>query len=56
MIGSRAIIATAGLAAAGEECIIAPTVYHNNYPSALKALSRNAQPVAIIRALDFACK
>ena len=41
---------------AGEERIIIPTVYRNNYLTALKALSQNTQPTPIIRALDFARK
>lgn len=50
------IMANAELVAAGEERIIIPTVYRNNYLTALKALSQNSQPVPIIRTLDFARK
>lgn len=50
------IMMNAELAAAGEERIIIPTVYRNNYLTALKALSQNTQPTPIIRALDFARK
>lgn len=50
------IMMNAELVAAGEERIIIPTVYRNNYLTALKALSQNAQPSPIIRTLDFARK
>lgn len=50
------IMMNAELVAAGEERIIIPTVYRNNYLTALKALSQNAQPTPIIRTLDFARK
>lgn len=46
----------AELVAAGEERIIIPTVYSNNYLTALKALSQSVQPTPIIRTLDFARK
>lgn len=48
------IMTNAEFIAGGEERIIIPTVYRDNYLSALRALSRtrNAQPV--IRVLDFA--
>lgn len=50
------IMMNAELVAAGEERIIIPTVYRNNYLTALKALSQSAQPTPIIRTLDFARK
>lgn len=50
------IMMNAELVAAGEERIIIPTVYRNNYLTALKALSQNTQPSPIIRTLDFARK
>jgi hypothetical protein len=50
------IMMNAELVAAGEERIIIPTVFRNNYLTALKALSQNAQPMPIIRTLDFARK
>jgi hypothetical protein len=50
------IMMNAELVAAGEERIIIPTVYRNNYLTALKALSQNAEPMPIIRTLDFARK
>jgi len=50
------IMMNAELAAAGEQRIIIPTVYRNNYISALKVLSQSAKPSPIIRVLDFAQK
>lgn len=50
------IMMNAELVAGGEERIIIPTVYRNNYLTALKALSQNSQPTPIIRTLDFARK
>ena len=44
----------AELAAAGEARIIIPTVFRDNYISALKALSLNGRPAALIRVLDYA--
>jgi hypothetical protein len=46
----------AELSAAGEERIIIPTVYRNNYLAALSALSHHAHPEPLIRTLDFAHK
>jgi len=48
------IMMNAELAAAGEERIVVPTVYHANYLSALRALSLTARPEPLIRVLDFA--
>jgi hypothetical protein len=42
------------LVTANESRIIIPTVYRNNYLAALKTLSNNNNPQAIIRVLDFA--
>jgi hypothetical protein len=44
----------AELVAAGENRIIVPTAYRNNYLMALKALSQNGITVALLRTLDFA--
>ena len=44
----------AELVAAGENRIIVPTVYRNNYLMALKALSQNKLTGAIVRVMDFA--
>ncbi len=48
------IMMNAELVAAGESRIIVPTVYRNNYLVALKALSQNGIPGALVRMLDFA--
>ncbi len=48
------IMMNAELVAENEGRIIIPTVYRTNYLMALKALSHNQQPQAIIRTLDFA--
>lgn len=50
------IMMNAELVAAGEERIIIPTVYRNNYLSSLKAISQSGHPEALIRTLDFAQK
>jgi hypothetical protein len=42
------------LVAAGENRIIVPTVYRNNYLVALKALSQNRVTGALVRVMDFA--
>ena len=44
----------AELVAAGENRIIVPTVYRNNYLMALKALSQNGITGALVRTMDFA--
>ncbi len=46
----------AELVGAGQARIIIPTVFRNNYLSALKALTHQAKPDALIRVLDFAQK
>jgi hypothetical protein len=38
----------------GENRIIVPTVYRNNYLMALKALSQNTVTGALVRVMDFA--
>jgi hypothetical protein len=48
------IMMNAELVAAGENRIVVPTVYRNNYLMALKALSQNGITGALVRALDFA--
>ena len=48
------IMMNAELVAAGENRIIVPTVYRNNYLAALKALSHNGITGALVRTLDFA--
>ncbi len=48
------IMMNAELVAAGENRIIVPTVYRNNYLMALKALSQNGIAGAFVRAMDFA--
>ena len=50
------LIMNAELSATGEERIIIPTVYRNNYLAALSALSNHAHPEPLIRTLDFAQK
>lgn len=50
------VMMNAELIGGGEERIIIPTVYRNNYLSSLKALSQNATPEPLIRTLDFAQK
>jgi hypothetical protein len=48
------IMMNAELVAAGENRIIVPTVYRNNYLMALKALSQNGGTTALVRVIDFA--
>jgi hypothetical protein len=48
------IMMNAELVAAGENRIIVPTVYRNNYLMALKALSQNGIAGALVRTMDFA--
>jgi hypothetical protein len=50
------IMMNAELVAEGEQKIIIPTVYRNNYLSALKAMSHSGKCPAFIRVLDFAQK
>jgi Fic/DOC family protein len=48
------IMMNAELVAAGENRIIVPTVYRNNYLMALRALSQNTITGALVRTMDFA--
>lgn len=48
------IMMNAELVATGENRIIVPTVYRNNYLMALKALSQNGITGAVVRTMDFA--
>ncbi len=48
------VMMNAELASAGEERILIPTVYRNNYLTALKALSQVQTPAPLVRTLDFA--
>jgi hypothetical protein len=48
------IMMNAELIAAGEQRIIIPIVYRNNYIAALKALSNDARGEPLVRVLDFA--
>lgn len=48
------IMMNAELVAVGEQRILIPTVYRNNYLAALRALSHNSQPEPLVRTLDFA--
>jgi hypothetical protein len=48
------IMMNAELVAAGENRIIVPTVYRNNYLMSLKALSQNGIAGALLRTMDFA--
>lgn len=48
------LMMNAELSADEEERIVIPTIYRNNYLSALRALSQNAVPEPFVRMLDFA--
>ena len=48
------VMMNAELVAAGEQRIIVPTVYRLNYLMALKALSQNQIPGALVRTMEFA--
>lgn len=50
------IMMSAELVAQGEQKIIIPTVFRNNYISALKGLSQTGRSSAIVQVLDFAQK
>lgn len=50
------IMMNAELVAAHQARIIIPTIFRNNYLSALKALTHNSQAESLIRTLDFAQK
>lgn len=48
------VMMNADLVTAGEERIVLPTVYRNNYLAALKALSQAASTEPLLRVMDFA--
>jgi len=48
------VLMNAELSAVGEQRIVIPIVYRDDYLQGLRALSRNANPQALIRVLDFA--
>ena len=48
------VMMNAELAVAGEERIIVPTVFRDNYLAALRALTRTARPDPLIGVLDYA--
>jgi fido (protein-threonine AMPylation protein) len=48
------IMMNAELVAQDEQRIIIPTIYRNNYVSALKALSQSGKSTPIVQVLDFA--
>jgi len=48
------IMMNAELVAAGEQRLVIPTVYRNNYLSSLRALSANGAPNPLVRTLDYA--
>jgi len=50
------IMMNAELAASRQARIIIPTIFKNNYLTALKSLTHNSQAAPLIRALDFAQK
>lgn len=48
------VLMNAALSAVGEQRIVIPIVYRDDYLQALRALSRNGNPQPLIRVLDFA--
>lgn len=48
------VLMNAALTAAGEQRIVIPLVYRDEYLRGLRALSRNANPQPLVRVLDFA--
>ena len=48
------VMMNAELVASGENRIVIPTIYRNNYLAALKALSQNGITGALVRVMDFA--
>jgi hypothetical protein len=48
------VLMNATLSAVGEQRIVIPIVYRDDYLQALRALSRNGNPQPLIRVLDFA--
>lgn len=47
-------VANAEMTAAGQQRVIIPTVYRDDYLQALRALSRNADPTPLVRVMDRA--
>jgi hypothetical protein len=50
------VMMNAELVSGGEERIVLPTVYRNNYLAALKALSQSGSTEPLLRVMDFAQK
>jgi len=48
------VLSNAELTAAGQQRLIVPTVFRDDYLNALRAMSRNANPTPLIRVLDRA--
>ncbi len=48
------VLMNAELSAAGEQRIVIPIVYRDNYLQGLRALSQNGNPAPLVRVLDFA--
>ncbi len=48
------VLLNAELSAAGQQRVMVPTTYRNNYLQALRTLSRNANPESLPRVVDFA--
>lgn len=48
------VLMNAELSAVGEQRIVIPIVYRDNYLQGLRALSRNGNPLPLVRVLDFA--
>ena len=48
------ILMNSELSAAGQQRVLVPTVYRNNYLQSLRALSRNNNPEALPKVIDFA--
>jgi Fic/DOC family len=48
------VLMNSELSAAGQQRVLVPTIFRNNYLQALRALSRNGNPVPLPRVLDFA--
>ncbi len=48
------VLMNSELSAAGQQRILVPTVYRNNYLQALRALSRNDNPDPLSKVMDFA--
>jgi len=48
------VLMNSELSAAGQQRVLVPTVYRNNYLQALRALSRNSNPEPLPKVIDFA--